>query len=161
MKLTEQQLAEIFQTNTRTNQTEATCGDCLGAIPASATRLSHAEEILNDFNSAQGAKMAFAYKQWSAVVADSIKQSQQSWFSLLGRKSPFKTAVATAAFAVAFVVAMPEFRQNHETMIPVQNNYANDVILGVPFEGQSDVLSNGSFDGGDKAQDELFGGNFG
>ncbi len=159
MKLTEKQLAEIFKSSTKNKQTSVVAGDCLGAIPASSTRLNQAEEVLNDFDSAQGMKMAFGFKQWSTVVADSIKASQQSWFSILGMKSPFKTAVATMAFAVAFVVAMPEFNQNQHIMTPVENNYANDVINAVPFE--SDVLSSGGFDGADKAQDNVFGASFG
>lgn len=160
MKLTEQQLAEIFTDSTKNNRAQNTAA-CLDAIPASATRLTQAEEVLNDFNSAQGMKMAFGFKQWSEIVADSIESSQKSWFSILGMKSPFKTAVATMAFAVAFVVAMPEFNQTHPVMVPTQNDYANDVINSVPFEGQSDVLSSAGFDSGDKEQDKLFGGSFG
>ena len=58
MKLTEQQLAELFKNSTKNKQNSVVADDCLGAVPASSTRLRHAEALLNDFNSAKGMKMA-------------------------------------------------------------------------------------------------------
>lgn len=161
MKLTEKQLADIFTNSTKANETTNDAGDCLDALPASSARLTQAEGLLNDFAGAQGMKMAVGMKQWSQVMADSIHSSQQSWFSFLGMNSPFKTAVATVAFAVAFVVAMPEFKQNNPSMMPIQHEVADDVISSNPFEGSSDVLSKGGFDASNQSNDTLFDASFG
>lgn len=164
MKLTEKQLAEIFKTSTKNKQNTVAADDCLGATPASVSRLNNSEAILNDFDSAQGMKMALHFKSWSEAVADSMNKTKKSWFHVFGVRSPFKTAVATMAFAFAFVVAMPEFKDSHQVVVPAQNDYANDVIFVVPFEGQDnseDVLSSGGFDELNENQDSLFGGSFG
>lgn len=164
MKLTEQQLAEIFKNSTKNKQSTVSAEDCLGAVPASATRLNKSEDIINDFDSAQGMKLAFAFKPWSEAVTETVKANQKPRFNLFGLKNPFKAAIATMAFAFAFVVALPEFNQTETIMLPAQNDYANDVIQVAPFEGYNntdDILSSGGFDKGGKDQDDLFGASFG
>jgi hypothetical protein len=163
MKLTEKQLAELFINNSKTNQASFDAGHCLNALPASPTRLSHAESVLNDFHAAQGMKLAFSFKNWSNIVAKSIQSSQQSWFNFFGMNSPFKTALATAAFAFAFVVALPQLTSTEQTINPIENNLASDIINSVPFEGNnnSDHLSSGGFDGSQEVNDNLFNASFG
>ena len=163
MKLTEQQLAELFTNNTKTNPASFDAGNCLNALPASPTRLSQAENILNDFHTAQGMKLAFSFKDWSNIVSKSIQSSQQSWFSFLGMNSPFKTALATVAFAFAFVVALPQFTATEQSINPIENNVAGDLINSVPFERthKGDQLSRGGFDGSHDDKDSLFNASFG
>ncbi|TDR23193.1 hypothetical protein [Marinicella litoralis] len=161
MKLTEKQLAEIFTNSTKLNQASGDVDECLNALPASSNRLIKAEGLINDYAAAQGMKMAIDLKQWSDIVAESVQKSQQPWFSFLGMDSPLKTAVATGALAVAFVVAMPEFKQDQTNLQPIQNNITNDVISNNHFENKADVLNKSDFDGGEKPNDSLFDGNFG
>lgn len=160
MKLTEQQLADLF-THKTTSNTEGHVDACLQAMPASSTRLNHAEKILNDHSSAQGMRMAFGLKEWSEIMADSIKSSQQSWFNFLGMNSPLKTALATTAFAVAFVIAIPENNHTNSPNNMIEFSHSSDVINSVPFEGGNDQLSKGDFDGDNKSIDVLFDGSFG
>ncbi len=162
MKLTEKQLADIFSNSTKTNQTSAHVDDCLNALPASSTRLTHAEEMLNDYDSAQGMKMAFGLKQWSDSVAASVESVNKPWFAFLGLNSPLKTAVTTAAFAVTLVMVVPQINQQSTTVIsPVQIDVVSDTINSIPFESNNDRLSKGGFDGNNDSKDNLFNASFG
>ena len=154
MKLTEQQLKELFQNSSLNTQSAITAGDCLSSAGASNQRLQKAEALLNDFTSAQAMKAAFATKNWSEQIAQSVKnQSVSSWFNWLS--NPFKTTITASAFALALVVAIPNLSQNEKQMTPI--NAQADVINNVRFE--SDVLSNSSFDSNNS--DSLFNGSFG
>lgn len=153
MKLTEQQLQKLFQDNSLYHQAKVTAGECLQSSDASSQRLKKAEDLLNDFTSAQAMKAAFAAKDWTQQIARSVKdQSVNSWFNWLAH--PFKTTITATALAMALFVALPNLSHQEQKVLPTQ--VQNDVINAVRFE--SDVLSSGSFD---ESKDALFNGSFG
>ncbi|WP_154224533.1 hypothetical protein [Marinicella rhabdoformis] len=158
MKLTEQQLQELFQSSSMNTQSAVSAGDCLSSAEASSQRLQKAEALLNDFTAAQAMKAAFSTKSWSEQIAQSVtNQSVSSWFNWLS--NPFKTTLTASAFALAVVVALPNLSSNQQQMMPIQQAQV-DVISAAPFE--SDVLSNSSFDSSANAgKDSLFNGSFG
>ncbi len=167
IKLTEKQLAELFQNNSKKHTASSDAHDCYAATAASSTRLSHVEDLISDHDSAQAMKGAMALKDWSHVMADAIENSRRSWFSFLGMETPLKTSVATLAFAFAMVVAIPEIsqlNQQNQTNIPMPQNMAHgDVINAIEFETNTDRLSKGGFDVLDDRikSDGLFSGSFG
>ncbi len=165
MKLTEKQLAGLFQTNSKKNTSKSSPSDCMSATAASSNRLNQAEDLLNDYTAAQSMKMAMSLKDWSQVMADSIEASRRSWFSFLGMSSPLRTSVATMAFAFALVFALPELNQyslKEQVHIPVQNDMANnDIINAIYFDGPSDQINQGGFDQPRNQDDGLFNAGFG
>lgn len=160
MKLTEQQLAQLFQQSTQADNENMNLSDCL-ATPS----VSHAETIVSDFNSAQAVKLAIHMQPWSEQVAHDLNKSQTvTWsqrlhniFHSRGSKSP----VFMASLAVVFTLTAVVFLSNHQTNTSsTQTNMVNhDVINSMPFEGDNDRLSKGSFDG-QEDNDQLFRANF-
>ncbi|KAA3651266.1 MAG: hypothetical protein DWP95_00725 [Proteobacteria bacterium] len=160
MKLTEQQLAQIFQSSTNQSVQTVNVAECL-----SAPNVAAAETIVSDFNSAQAAKLAVHMQTWSQQVAHDIQQAQRpSWsarakaiFSQWRPDSP----VAISALAVVFTVTAVVFLSNHQSPPAVSTDMVtNDVINTLPFESNdNDRLSQGGFDGPAK-EDRLFDANF-
>jgi hypothetical protein len=169
LKLTEAQLGELFQNNSKKHSSSSDASDCLAATAASSNRLNHLEDLISDHSTAQALKTSLAMKDWSQVMAQSIENTQQSWFKFLGMNTPLRTAFATLSFAFVFAVALPEFsRVDHQEPIhratPQENMAHDDIINSMKFEDNSDRLSKGSFDyTGDKTSesDSLFGASFG
>ncbi len=169
IKLTERQLAELFQNNSKNHTSSSDASDCLAASAASSNRLNHLEDLISDHSTAQALKASMGLKDWSQVMAQSIENTRQSWFSFLGMSSPLKTAFATVAFAFIFAVALPELSKfNTQEPIhmatPQQNMAQNDVISSDKFEANNDRLSQGSFDVNDDNspdQDRMFHASFG
>ncbi len=163
MKLTEQQLAHLFQTETQKNTSASQASDCLAATAASDSRLKHAEDLLNDRASSQAMKLAISLQDWSEVMTNALHNSRRSWFSFLGMSSPLKTSVATAAFALALVFALPEFTNFNSKQpmhIPAQHDMARgDTINTLKFE--SDQINQGGFDQIKHGSDSLFNTSFG
>lgn len=163
MKLTEQQLAQLFQTASQKNTSTSQASDCLGATAASSDRLKHAENLLNDHTSSQAMKLAMSLRDWSDIMADAMNTSRKSWFSFLGMSSPLKTSVATAAFALALVFALPEFsnfNSQRPMHVPVQSDLVHgDTINSLKFE--SDQINQGGFDQIKQKSDSLFNTSFG
>ena len=160
MKLTEQQLAQIFQQSTdRANET-VNVADCLHA-----PNVANAEAIVSDFNTAQAAKLAINMQPWSQQVATDISASHRT--SWLHRSKQFisqclpESPFAVSALAVVFTLSAVVFISNQPSPSPSVNTHmvTNDVINSLPFEGDSDRLSKGGFDGNDE-QDRLFRANF-
>lgn len=165
IKLTEDQLAGIFQNNSKQHTANCAPDDCLSAMPASDNRLKHVEELANDHTSAQAMKAAMSLRDWSQIMAQSIENSRRSWFNILGMNSPLKTSLATVAFAMAVVVALPEFKQI-ETQIhqPIAYDVLNnDIITHAKFDESGDRILRGGFDSAPSSseQDNLFNGSFG
>lgn len=153
MKLTEQQLQNLFQNSTANHQTEVLAGDCLAASDASESRLQNAEALINDHTAAQALKIGLASKPWAQQVAKSIEnQSVNSWFNWIS--NPFKPPLTATAMALALFAIVPQVNHTELQMTPLQTEA--DVIKVIPFE--SDVLSTNSFD---SQPDNLFGASFG
>ncbi|WP_223789683.1 hypothetical protein [Marinicella meishanensis] len=175
IKLTEDQLAGIFQNHSKQHTATSQPGDCLSALPASESRLQHVEDLANDHTAAQATKLAMTLQDWSQIMAQSIENSRRSWFSLLGMNTPLKTSLATVAFAMAVVVAVPEFKQLDTTTqqtlshdmahddIITRLPFHGDVINQVPFDQNGDALMRGGFDASPAPaeHDDLFNGSFG
>lgn len=166
MKITEKQLADLFQDNSKNHTSSSEASDCLAASAASSKRLNHLEDLISDHHTAKALKASLALSGWSQVMAKSIENSQQSWFSFLGMNTPLKTAFATVAFAFVFVVAMPEYTSHETSYDPIveQNMVHDDVINTMQFDGNNDQLSKGGFDynkDNSKSKDSLFNASFG
>lgn len=153
MKLTEDQLKNLFQDHSLNNQSTASASDCLAATDASSQRLKQVENLINDYTAAQAMKTAFASKDWSAQIAQSVKnQTVSHWFDWISH--PFKTTATACALAVVVTLAIPSLNQQELQLVPYQPQ--TDIISSSQFE--SDVLKSGSFDGN---SDTLFNGGFG
>ena len=167
MKITEKQLAGLFQSNSKNHNSSSNASDCLAASAASSDRLNHLEDLISDHSTAQALKVSLAMQDWSQVMAKSIENTRQSWFSFLGMNTPLKTAFATVTFAFVFAVAMPElsnFNNQQPTHVDApQQSMAHDVINNIHFEGNSDSLSKGGFDYNEdnNSKDSLFNASFG
>ncbi len=167
IKLNEQQLAAIFQSNSQKHTATSDASDCYSATAASSTRLNHVEDLISDRSSAQAMQAAMGLQNWSQVMADAIENSRRSWFSFLGMGTPLKTSVATLAFAFAMVVAIPEISQinnQEQNHIPINQSMVQDDIINViKFDDSVDRLSKGGFDSiNDSGNTEkLFNGSFG
>lgn len=162
MKLTEKELAALFQNSTKNKTAETTVGDTLSQGPATANRIQQAEQLMHDHSSAQGARMAMGLQGWSHQLASAIEQAQRPWFNFFTSHSPLKATLATGALAVTLMYAWPNQNSPVETFhAPIINQQvASDVIHTVPFEGQpSDQLFNSNM--GETQTDSLFGGSFG
>jgi len=168
-KLTEGQLAELFQTSSKQYTSSSSASDCLAASKASSDRLNHLEDLISDHSTAQALKISMGLKDWSQVMTNSIENTRQSWFSFLGMSTPLKTGFATVGFAFAFAVALPQFSQFNSQQIthePVtqQNAAQSDIINEIKFDHNNDHLSKGGFDHYDNNnanKDKLFNANFG
>ena len=167
-KLTESQLADLFQNNSKKYVSQSEASDCLAANAASSNRLNHLEDLISDRNTAQALKLSLGLKDWSQVMSKSIENTRQSWFSFLGMSSPLKTAFATITFAFVFAIAMPEFNQSTNQQIlqgaPHSVAIHDDVISSKRFDTNQDILSKGSFDQNNSnksSQDSLFNASFG
>ena len=169
IKLTEKQLADLFQNNSKKHTSGSRASDCLAASAASSNRLNHLEDLINDYSAAQALKVSLGLQDWSQVMAQSIENSRQSWFSFLGMNTPLKTAFATVAFAFIFAVALPEFsrfntQEPTHVAVPQQNMAQDDIINSVHFDNSNDQLSKGGFDlnqNNNADQDSVFNASFG
>jgi hypothetical protein len=145
MKITEQQLASLFNSNRQHNNDEPTgAGDCLAANPASSDRLRQAEQLLNDPITAQAMQMAMATKPFAEAVARDISEKQQPWYHRLMGQPAVRWAMAGAAFAFVFLVASPDtIESNTPLHVPVlEQNVANDVINNGRFDQAGDDIMN-------------------
>ena len=169
IKLSENQLAELFQNNSKNHTSQSDASDFLSASAASSNRLNHLEDLIDDHSTAQALKVSIGLNDWSHVMAKSIEKNRQSWFNLLGMNTPFKTAFATVTFAFVFAVAIPTFtaqetRQPTHVTISQQNNVLDDVISINKFDQTNDRLSKGSFESNGQQStktDRLFNTSFG
>lgn len=164
MKLTEQQLAQIFQNSTQAADDNFNLTDCLGT-----PNMSHAETIVSDFHSAQAVKLAIHMQPWGEQVAQDIIQTQRhtqnaslshrlhNFFNALRPKSP----VLMPSLAVVFTLTAVVFLSNQPILsVSTQTDVAtHDVINSLPFEVDRDRLSKAGFDG-DNDGDQLFRANF-
>lgn len=159
MKLTEQQMAELFNSTHQYNNDEATqAGDCLAASPASAERLRQAEQLLNDPITAQAMQVALASKPWAEAVARDLSHRQQPWYQKIFDLSAVRLAMAGAAFAFMFLVASPKFMESNSPLhTPLTNqNVANDVINNGRFDqATDDILNMGGFEPSGETADVL------
>ncbi len=153
MKLTEQQLSQLFQDSTRNSYCEVAIGDYLSDCEHNPN-LDQAETILNDRTAAQSAALACHFKTWSTQVANDIQLQRIPLTAriiafcqnLLPSSSMMMPAMA-AVFALSAVVFLTAQKLNPADQ--VSNMVNNDVINSIPFEGrneQSDRLSKGGFD---------------
>jgi len=157
MKLTEQQLAEMYTNSTKNSVSDVTAEDCLNALPASQTRLNQAEELLNDYNSAQAMKLAFNFKKWAQSVGQQLTRSQRPWFNF----GWLKATIGATAFAFICFITIPQ--QNSPYLDQAEQHgvtIADDVISQVLFEADNDTIGNKGFES-PKPEDSLFNGSFG
>lgn len=149
MKLTEQQLSKLFNSNLEHNdQAPTQAGECLAASPASSDRLLKAEQLLDDPVSAQAMKVALASKPWAEAVGNDLNKTQ-SWHQKLFGQTMYRWAMAGAACALVFMVSTPDSIDSVTTLhTPViEQSAANDVINNGHFDHiQSDRLNNGGFE---------------
>lgn len=160
MKLTEQQLSQLFQNSSKHKHTTIDVGDCL-----LNPKLADVDAIVSDFNTAQAAQLATHFAPWSQQVAKDIQHRRQpntsSRIKLFINQCLPKSPMMGASLAVVFTLSAVVFFSNQHIDTPSSNtNVAtNDVINALPFEGDSDRLSRGNFDESNQ-DDQLFRANF-
>lgn len=161
MKLTEQELAEIFQDSTVHSDDAISVSDCLNT-----PNVSDAETIVSHYNTAQATRLAIHMESWSHQVGHDLSQSLQSASWLQRTKQQFSqwlpnTPSLVPALAVVFTLSAVVFLGNQQTQTSSANTdmITNDVINSLPFEQNNDRLSQGGFDG-QAEPDRLFEANF-
>jgi hypothetical protein len=160
MKLTEQELAQIFQESSNQFNHSVNVADCL-----TAPNVSKADAIVSDFNAAQATKLAIHMKPWSEQVGHELSGLQRtSWSQRIHQlftQWMSDTPVVLPALAVVFTLTAVVFLSNHQMQTPATHTdvVTNDVINSLPFEGNNDRLSKAGFDG-PAENDRLFDANF-
>jgi hypothetical protein len=142
MKLTEQQLAKMFQ-NIKNTDVENETIDLNGTIEASDERLSEVEKITNNSTLSASYQIINQLQDWSQAVGSDITLSMKPNFSST-ILSWFKPTLATAAIVSAVYFITPnitaELDNNNNVMAQP------DRIITTSFEGNNDIIKSMSFD---------------
>jgi hypothetical protein len=142
MKLTEQQLAQMFQNIKDTDVAQNTI-DLNASVDASDKRLSDVEKITNNSTLSASYKIINQLQDWSQAIGTEIKLSMKPKFtsSILNW---FKPTLATAAIVTFVYFVTPNMTaelDNKNHILPIQ-----DSITSTSFEGNKDVIRSTSFD---------------
>lgn len=165
MTLNEQQLQQLFQNHSKKNHTKVTATDVLNATEASTNRLKQAEQMLDEYQTAQGFKLVFALKAWSQTIANSIPKAtrQKSVWDIVQK---FKLSFVTAAIALAITLPITlQTTTSPTTHTSTVSSYVEDHIATSAFEQNDDLLYNQSFEPttpvGNNSEDLVFKSKFG
>ncbi len=149
MKLTEQQLAQMFQ-QSRNTQAEAQNKDLYASTDASAQRLADVEKIADNSTLSASYQVMSQLHAWSDAIGNDIELSLKPKisFDLFAWLRP---AVATAAIATAvyFIVPQTDGSKN------IQQPQSDVIMYSSSFEKKSDVINGSSFDATDKVQHDV------
>lgn len=141
MKLTEQQLAQMFQ-NIKDTDVAQDSIDLNASVDASDKRLSDVEKITNNSTLSASYQIINQLQDWSQAVGTDIKLSMKPKFTS-NLLNWFKPTLATAAIVTFVYFVTPnmtaELDNNH--LLPIQ-----DSITSTSFEGNKDIITSTSFD---------------
>lgn len=154
MKLTENQLADLFQ-HSRKDSPDLDAGYLYDSAEASEQRLKSVEKIADSSQLSAAYQVINKLDHWSDALGQSVKLSLKPKF-IHSFYAWFKPALATAAVVTAVYFITPELaNKNHQTqpdriMFSASFDGNNDVIKGASFEKslkhkQNDEISSRSF----------------
>ncbi len=144
MKLTEQQLQQMFQ-NSRRSDADARDIDLDGYVAASDSRLAAVERIADDATLSATQHVMNQLHDWSSAIESDIKLSIKPRFydQVLNWIKP---SFAVAAVVTAVVFMAPQMDQANSTQ-PVINVSSDRIMFTASFQENSDVINNMNFDG--------------
>jgi len=139
MKLTEQQLAQMFQ-NSKNTDVDNNINDLYASTDASDKRLSDVEKIADNSVISASYQVMNQLQDWSQAIGSDIKLSLKPKFTQ-AIFNWFKPTIATAAIVTAVYFITPEMSQQ----INVQQK-SDRIMFTSSFEGNADVIKSLSFD---------------
>lgn len=158
MKLTEQQLAQMFQ-NSRNTDIEQNTDDLYASVAASDKRLSDVEKIANNSTLSASYQIINQLQDWSQAIGSDIELSLKPKF-VTTVISWFKPSIATAAIVTAVYFVTPNITteldniniQQKPDRIMFTSSFDNrrDEIKTLSFENnstheQSDIITKSNF----------------
>ena len=144
MKLTEQQLAQMFQNSKNTAVEHESC-DLHATVDASEKRLKDVEKIADNSTLSASYQIINQLQNWSHAVGTDIELSLKPKFTTTVLNW-FKPTVATAAIVTAVYFVTPNMTAELDKNIQQQSDV---IISSSSFENgnnNSDVIKNVSFD---------------
>jgi hypothetical protein len=145
MKLTEQQLANMFQSIKNTD-VENNIDNLNASVAASDKRLNDVEKITNNSTLSASYQIINQLQDWSNAVGTDIELSLKPKFTAT-LLSWFKPGLATAAIITAVYFITPNITAELDHSNSIQQQ-ADSIVFNASFEGKkdSDVIKNLSFD---------------
>ena len=142
MKLTEQQLAQMFQSSKNT-AIEHDTDDLYASVEASDKRLNDVEKIADNSTLSASYQIMNQLQDWTQAIGSDIELSLKPKFTTTVL-SWFKPTLATAAIVTAVYFVTPNITaelDNHKTQ---QNS--DRIMFSASFEGNNDMIKTLSFD---------------
>lgn len=154
MKLTEKQLAELFQNNI---DKEDKPGYLYDSADVSAERLSTVEQIADDSRLSAAYQVINKLDEWSEAVGQSVELKLRPAF-ISSVFSWFKPMVATAAVVTAVYFITPEFDKSNSV-----HTQSDIIMFSASFDEKGDRIDNMSFESksADVINDEISKSSFG
>lgn len=152
MKLTEKQIASIYQNQTKNRQLVNAC-EATQQPEGSSSRLQSADHLVSDYSSAQLFKLSFGLKKWTQMLASDVNTQNKKarLFDFF-----FKPALATSILACAVWVQII----SHNNPSSIQANRAEIVVAHDIINQQSmdysDQINLDSFDVKQIPSDQVF-----
>ena len=142
MKLTEQQLAQMFQ-HSKNTEIEHHADDLYASVDASDKRMNDVENIANNSTLSASYQIINQLQDWSSAIGTDIELSLKPKFAstLL---SWFKPTMATAAMVTAVYFVTPNITSELDKSNSIQQK--PDRIITTSFEVNTDVIRSISFD---------------
>jgi len=144
MKLTEQQLAQMFQ-NSKNTAVEHKSDDLYATVDASDKRLKDVEKIADNSTLSASYQIINQLQNWSHAIGNDIELSLKPRFTTTVLNW-FKPTIATAAIVTAVYFVTPNMTAELDENIHQQSDV---IISSSSFENgnnNSDIINNVSFD---------------
>ncbi|MCF6288146.1 MAG: hypothetical protein L3J53_02780 [Proteobacteria bacterium] len=158
MKLTEQQLAQIFQ-QSKHSDSALTVDDLYSSAEVSDKRLADVEAIANDSTLSASYQVLNQLHDWSQAVGNDIELSLKPKFTT-SLFAWFKPTVATAAIITTVYFVTPQIDE-HATNAEINIAQKSDrIMFNSSFEGNEDVIGDMSFESKQGSKDIIVRSNF-
>ena len=145
MKLTEQQLAQMFQQN-RDTAVESNIDNLYASGDASDERLADVEKIADNSTLSASYHIMNQLHDWSQAIGNDINLSLKPKFSF-DLFTWLRPTIATAAIATAVYFVAPTMNNNSIQQVQHAQHVKSDVIMhSSSFESKSDIINGSSFD---------------
>jgi len=140
MKLTEQQLAQMFQQNQDT-AVEGKVNDLYATTDASDKRLADVERIADNSTLSASYQIMNQLHDWSQAIGSDIDLSLKPKFSF-DLFAWLRPGIATAAIVTAVYFVAPQM----DTSTSIQQQKSDSIMYSSSFETKSDLINGSSFD---------------
>jgi len=150
MKLTEQQLAQMFKDSrkTATNDDVSSASDLYNSAAASDRRLAAVEKIADDSQLSASYQIINQLQNWSTAIGSDLQLSIKPTFSAaIGATISttilkwLKPSLATAAILTTVYFVSPQINDEVNTL-----QKPDQIMFTSSFENNRDVINNISFD---------------